>query len=365
MTINEWIMILLALFLAVGAFDWCIGNRFGLGAEFENGIMSMGRVALAMVGIITLAPLVAQWLTPVITPLYTHLGADPASFANTILALDMGGYALAQEMGINDEASLFSWVFLGTMLGPTIVFTIPIALRMVENSDQSALAKGMLIGLSTIPIGCFLGGFFAGFNPEMMIRNLIIPTLFSIIVILALRFQPKRSIKTFLMFGKGIQIIGVVGLAIAGITHITEISAFTQLAPLEESLMIVGTIAVVLAGAFPLVAVLKKGMQPFFVTIGRWLNVDGYAITAIVTSLAHAIPAFLLLKDMTTRSKVVATSFMVSGAFVLGGHLGFVASIEQHMVVPMMIGKLVAGLLAVIIALMIERDDSFSTAGKE
>ncbi|WP_144559872.1 ethanolamine utilization protein EutH [Shouchella miscanthi] len=358
MTINEWIMIILAFFIALGAIDWCLGNRFGLGTEFQHGIMSMGQVALAMIGIITIAPIAAQWLTPLITPLYLAVGADPASFANTILALDMGGYALAQEMGINADAARFSWVFLGTMLGPTIVFTIPIALRMVESNDQPALAKGMLIGLSTVPLGCFIGGLSAGMAPWMMLQNLLIPTVFACIVMFALRFYPETSITLFLLFGKGIQIVGVLGLAIAAISHLTGYEFHSKLAPFEEGLFIVGTIAVVLAGAFPLVAFLKQVCQPLFARVGKQFAIEGAAITAIITSLAHAIPAFSLLKDMSVRSKVVATSFMVSGAFVLGGHLGFTASVDQSMVVPMMIGKLIGGGSAVFIALMVERNDT-------
>lgn len=358
MTIHEWIMIILAFFIAFGAIDWCLGNRFGLGNEFQHGIMSMGQVALAMIGIITIAPLAAQWLTPVISPLYLAVGADPSSFANTILALDMGGYALAQEMGIDTDAARFSWVFLGTMLGPTIVFTIPIALRMVETGDQPALAKGMLIGLSTVPLGCFIGGLTAGMAPWMMLQNLLIPTIFSCIVMYALRFYSKTSITLFLLFGKAIQTVGVLGLALAAITHLTGYNIHPKLASFEEGLLIVGAIAVVLAGAFPFVAFLKQVCQPLFARVGQRFSLEGAAITAMITSLAHAIPAFSLLKDMSVKSKVVATSFMVSGAFVLGGHLGFTASVDQSMVVPMIIGKLIGGGSAVFIALIVERNNN-------
>lgn len=45
--------------------------------------MAMGSLALAMIGIICLAPVLANLLRPVVVPLYQALGADPAMFAGT------------------------------------------------------------------------------------------------------------------------------------------------------------------------------------------------------------------------------------------------------------------------------------------
>ena len=90
MSINEIIVYLMVVFMALGAVDRILGNRFGLGEKFEEGIMAMGSLALAMIGIICLAPVLANLLRPVVVPLYQALGADPAMFAGTLLANDMG-----------------------------------------------------------------------------------------------------------------------------------------------------------------------------------------------------------------------------------------------------------------------------------
>ena len=54
---------------ALGAVDRIIGNRFGLGEKFEEGIIAMGSLALSMIGIICLAPVLAGLLRPVVVPL--------------------------------------------------------------------------------------------------------------------------------------------------------------------------------------------------------------------------------------------------------------------------------------------------------
>ena len=158
MSINEIIVYIMVAFMVLGALDKIIGNKFGLGEKFDEGIMAMGALAIAMVGVVSLAPVLANILKPIVVPLYGFLGADPAMFATTLLANDMGGYPLAMELALTKEAGLFAGLILGAMMGPTIVFTIPVALGIIQKEDHPFLAQGVLAGLITIPIGCLAGG---------------------------------------------------------------------------------------------------------------------------------------------------------------------------------------------------------------
>ena len=91
MSFDQVLIALMAVFALLGGLDRILGGRFGLGQRFEEGILAMGSLALAMVGIVCLAPVLAAVLKPVVVPVYGALGADPAMFAGTILACDMGG----------------------------------------------------------------------------------------------------------------------------------------------------------------------------------------------------------------------------------------------------------------------------------
>jgi ethanolamine transporter len=95
---HEIVIAVMAAFALLGAADRILGNRFGLGKEFEEGILAMGPLALAMLGIISLAPVLADLLRPVVVPVFSLLGADPAMFAGTLLACDMGAGSLALEL---------------------------------------------------------------------------------------------------------------------------------------------------------------------------------------------------------------------------------------------------------------------------
>jgi ethanolamine transporter len=348
---NEIIIMIMTGFMILGAVDYLLGNRFGVGQKFKDAFQSMGALALSMVGMISLSPVLATVLTPMVSPAYQFLGADPAMFPSTLLALDMGGYSLANEMAQSSDAALFSWVFLGTMMGPTIVFTIPVALSMIKKEDHPFFAKGILIGLVTIPFGCLAGGFVAGFDFIWMMKNLLPSILISILIALGMIFAQTMMIRGFTWFGKGIEVVIIISLASIIIETLTGFVLIPGMMPLEEGFVTVGKITIMLAGAFPFVFVLVKVLQKPFVLLGKKLGMNQQALGGFIASFAHHIPMFVTLHEMDNRGKVVNTAFAVSGAFVFGSHLGFVAGLEKSFVLPLIVGKLTAGFLAAAFAL--------------
>ena len=72
------------------------------------------------------------------------------------------------------------------MLGATVVFTIPVALGILNPKDRPALAKGVLSGIVTVPVGVLVGGLVAGFPILMVLRNLIPIVLIALLIALGL-----------------------------------------------------------------------------------------------------------------------------------------------------------------------------------
>ena len=357
MSAHEILILVMAAFAVLGALDRIIGNRFGIGQEFENGILAMGSLALAMVGIISLAPVLAQVLRPVIVPVYGFFGADPAMFAGTILACDMGGGALAQELSTDPAAAMLGGVITGSMLGATIVFTLPVAMGILRQEDRPAMAKGILCGIVTIPIGVLVGGLVAGFELMMVLRNLIPIVIIAALIALGLWKAEKWMIKGFGWFGKGIIALITVGLVAAIVEALTGIVIIPGMAPIEDGFQVVGEIAIVLAGAFPLVYVVTLVLKKPLLKLGGLLGINDTAAAGLVASLANSIATFGLVKDMDRRGKVVNIAFAVSAAFVFGDHLGFTAGFAPEMLPAMILGKLAGGISAVAVALWITRKE--------
>ena len=351
----EIVIYLLAGFAVLGALDRIFGSRFGLGQAFEEGIHAMGSLALAMIGILCLAPVLSGLLRPFIVPIFTFLGADPAMFAGTILACDMGGGALAAEMTTDPQAALLGGVITGSMLGATLVFTIPVALGILRPEDRPFLAKGILCGIVTIPLGVLAGGLAAGFSPALVLRNLLPIVLIAALIALGLWKAEQLLIRGFTLFGKGITALVTFGLAVAILQELTGITFISGLAPISDGFETVGEIAIVLAGAFPLVFLLTKLLQAPLRRAGTLLGINDTAAAGLVASLANSIATFGMLKDMDDRGKVVNVAFAVSAAFVFGDHLGFAAGFSPQILPAMIVGKLVGGISAVVVAMVLTR----------
>lgn len=348
---NEIIIYIMAVFAALGAADRMIGNRLGLGEKFEEGIKSIGPIALSMVGMLTLAPVIAKVMEPVVVPVFGLLGADPAMFVGCILANDMGGAPLAQSMAKSQEAANFAGLIVGSMLGATISFTIPASLEVVEKKDQSSLALGVLAGVITIPVGALAGGLTAGYAAGMLLRNLVPILLFVLVIALGLWKFQKRIIKAFVVFGKIIVAVISLGLGAGIVESLTGLVVIPGMNPVSEGFAVVAEIAVMLAGAFPLVCVITRIFRKPLLALGKMIGINEVAAAGMVTSLANSIPMFGMIKNMDARGKVVNMAFAVSAAFVFGDHLGFTAGFHADMIVPVIVGKLVGGIAAVLLAL--------------
>lgn len=362
MSINEIIVYIMTVFMVLGALDRILGGRFGLSAQFEEGIQAMGSLALAMVGVICLAPVLADLLRPVLGPVFRVFGADPAMFAGSVLACDMGGAPLARELAATPEAGLFSGIIVGSMLGPTIVFTIPVALGIIREEDRPFLAKGVLAGVVTVPVGCFVGGLTAGFPLMMTVRNLIPIVIFALLIALGLWKFERGMIRGFAVFGRFVVIVITIGLAAAIVEKLTGFTVIPGMAPLSDGIEVVGDIAIVLAGAFPLVYAITKIFSKPLMKLGGLLGMNDAAAAGMVATLANNIPMFGMMKDMDRRGKLLNVAFAVSGSFVFGDHLGFTAGFAPELLAPMIVGKLVGGVTAVALALLFfGRDDERQT----
>lgn len=355
MSVDALILWLMAIFALLGALDRITGGHFGLGKQFEEGILTLGSLALSMLGILTLAPVLARLLKPVLVPVYGLLGADPAMFAGTILANDMGGAPLAAELAFTPEAGQFGGLIVGSMLGATVVFTIPVALGILQESDRPALAKGVLAGLVTIPVGALAGGLTAGFPIGMLLRNLVPIVLFALLVALGLWRFERGMIRGFIIFGKLILAVITVGLAASVFQELTGVVLIPGMAPVSEGIGVVAGIAFVLAGAFPLVFALTKLLKKPLLKLGGLLGINDVAAAGLLASLANSIPMFGMMKDMDARGKIVNVAFAVSAAFVFGDHLGFTAGYAPKLLVPVIVGKLVGGITAVLAALLLTK----------
>ncbi len=350
MSVNDIIIRVMTVFMVVGVIDKIFGNKLGYGDKFEEGILAMGTLAISMIGAISLAPVLSDILSPLIIPIYKSLGADPSVFAGTLLPSDMGGYPLAEILAENQRFVPFSGVILGTMMGSTVVFTIPVSLGIIKEEDRIFLAKGILAGLIAIPAGAFAGGMLIGLTVDEVIKNLTPIIIFSLLIVVGLKFMQNKLINVFIYFGKFVTSLILIGLAAIIIETLTGIVIIPGMAPLSDGVSAVGSVGIVLAGAYPLVHFITKIFKKPLIKIGNMLGIGEVAAAGMIACLANNIPMLGMLKDMNDRGKVISVAFSVGASFVFGDYLGYVAVVDKNTISAMIVSKLITGIVATIIA---------------
>lgn len=343
----------------LAAADRCTGGHFGIGCKLDEALTTMGPMCIPMVGMLLLAPTLGKILTPVVVPVFTLLGADPAMFPSSILACDMGGYALATSMAIDPQAGQFSGCILSCSLGGAISFVMPVGFSMVRKDYHPYFITGVLIGIITIPVGLVAGGISAGFDFAMVMRNTMPILIFSLIIMLGLWKWQKITLHIFSVLGQILLAVSTIGFAIGIIQELTDIVIIPGMDSILDGIKVVGSVVIVLCGAYPLFHVITKVFGKALRHMETLLGIDQTAVVSILAGLANIMPILDNCNRMSPAGVTVATAFAISGTCTFGDHLGFISSVDQAMVLPMIVSKLVGCILAIGVAVAVCRKNKY------
>lgn len=345
------ISVVMLVFSVVGALDYLTGSRFGIGKEFERGVLIMGTMILSMVGMIVLAPLIAALIEPALKVVSEKIPFfEPSVIAGSLLANDMGGAPLALELAKTTEASgYFNGLVVGSMMGATISFSLPLALGVTKPEQKSNIMLGLMCGIAAIPVGCVVSGLMLKMPLAELAMSVIPLVLFSVILAVGLLKIPHICINIFNVFGMAIKILIVIGLLV-GIAEFTLGFDIPHTAPVEEGVMVCFNATAVMTGAFPLLAIVSKLIKKPMKKISEKVGMNEVSALGFVGTLATNVTTFGMMRDMDDKGVVLNSAFAVSAAFTFAGHLAFTMSFNADYILPVIVGKLVAGIFAVIVA---------------
>ncbi len=368
----------------IGAMASVIKPESGLGKEFVNGIHSIGPVFLAQAGIMAAIPILSYAITYTVGPLFQSMGSDASIAALSIIAVDMGGYQLADAIATNRDQWITA-MLIGYTSGASIVYLIPVGLVMLQQKDHKYLALGAMAGLISIPFGVLISLMIITLN-NIPVRDIIstaspasyhlsidfinalqlLSPLFAFCLLLALglKYRTLWMVTGFLFFGKIMDAFIKMVLAACIIQHFTGIFTkifggwvfdplFADEKELYRAIEIAGYIGIMLAGTFPICYLFQKYCQRPMKFIGRQLRLTDAGAIGMVMVLANIIAVYHLFKDMRARDKVLCVAFGICAQATLGDHLAFTANFQPTLVIPIMIGKFLAGAIAVAIAIFI------------
>jgi len=351
MSFYEIILWIAAIGVVIGGADHLMKNRFGLGSKFMEGFEIMRTLAIASAGIIVLAPVLAEWLQPLLLPVFRLLHADPAMFGS-LIANDMGGYPLAMMLAEDNEMGLMFGAITSSMLGATLVFILPVGMGVICKEDVPYFIRGMLLGIITIPVGSIAGGMAAGFDIGKVLVNHIPVLLLSALLAVGFALIPQKVVRAAAAVGRGVSYLSIIGIVLGAFMHLTgrTIPLFEKADPLMNALEVAAGIAVVLLGILPIIELLMRAMKKPLNRLGSLLGVNAESASGLVCALANPMPPLNMLKNMDPRGKVINIAWLTCVQCVFGDHLGFTAGVAPDMVAPLIMGKLAGGACAMVLA---------------
>lgn len=359
---NQALMMVMAAGAVLGGVDRMAGNRLGLGEQFEKGFQLLGSMALSMVGMICLAPVLADVLGRIIVPLYQAIGVDPAMFGS-FLAIDMGGYQLAGELAADPRIGSYAGLIVSAIFGCTLVFTIPVGMGMIRASDRELFARGIMLGLAAMPVGLIAGGLACGLALRVCLWQNLPIFFLSLLLLIGLWKIPHRMVKGFCAAADGIKCVITVGLVLAAVESLTGWNPVPGMAPIGEAMSVVGSVGVVMLGSLPMAELLRRALDRPFRWLGGKLGMDAQSMTGMLVGLVTALPALSAFDRMNSRGKVAVGAFLVSGTSLLAAHLGFVVSTEPELLGALIAAKLNGALVAAALAIWVQCRDVRNDGG--
>lgn len=359
----------------------CVASIFKpyspLATQYLNGLYTIGHIFVAIAGIFAIIPHLVGMLEKLIVPFYKSTLLEPSLAITSILAVDMGGYQVAMQVCESYEGLAMA-MFVGYMSGATIVFSIPVGLRILDVSLHKDFALGIMIGFLSIPFGVFVSCLIAILSPVsiretistqgvgthmltldilFVLYNLLPLFIFSLAISLGLYFAREIMIKIFRGFGYIIDVWCKVFLALFLIEHFSGFfshyfggfpfdAVFADSTDQVRALEIAGYTGLMLSGAFVMCYLLNLFLESKRELFTHF-RIDVTLISGIMACSSNVLVGYPMLAQMASDIRIKVIAFSVCGGFLLGDHLSFSANFQPSLIVAVSVGKIVGGILSI------------------
>lgn len=221
---------------------------------------------------------------------------------------------------------------------------------VVEVEQQKNLFLGIMCGIVVIPLGCLASRIVLRVPFGSLLFNLLPLILFSLLLICGLLKFTNICVKIFNGFVAFVRGLIMVGLIIGVIQFLTGKELLSPIDTLEEGAMVCLNASVVLSGAFTLMHLISKVLVKSLRFIGGKFVINEVSALGFASTLVSNAPTFGVMYKMDERGVILNSAFAVSASFVFGSHLAFTMAFDGTYLLAMIIGKLVAGVLALFAA---------------
>lgn len=364
-----------------GGIAYAINDESGLAQAFQNGINTMANMFIPICGLMAAVPLLKTGVEKFFGPVFSLFGGNPVIAAAMIVPPDCSSYALSIQMANSPDIHA-TVIAVGFMCASTIAFNIPIGLSVLDKKDYKYLALGSMSGFLSVPFGIFttcavialthpllrttfstvsIPTYAAALQFGTIFRNLIPIIFICILLALGLKFFPNKMVKGFMIFGKALTAVMTLIVVISIVQHYTgffgKIFGSWPFDPLIgdakepfRAIELLGTIAMMLAGAFPMVYLVRKYFSRPLEKLGSLVGLKETGSAGLVACLANGLAIFPFVRDMKPKDKVVTLAFLACAGYSLGDFIAFDVNFQPNLVVAVFVGQIVGGLVGIFFA---------------
>ena len=191
--------------------------------------------------------------------------------------------------------------------------------------------------------------------------NLVPLIIICVALALGLKLKPDAMIKGFIVFGRVMEGALKIVFVLVVVEYFTGIftTAFGSFGfdpiiaddeDMFRALETAGAIGMMLCGAFPMVYLIRKYLAKPLAKIGGAVGLSSDATAGLLAGSANVLALLSMVKDLKARHKVIRMAFAVCCAFLFGDRLSFTANFQPSLIVPVLLGKLAAGICAIAFA---------------
>lgn len=349
---NVFIQVIAAVCFSLGAADYFLNNRFGIGVKFLNGIKMIGMLFFSIAGIYSLSLLIGEWVLKVFEPVSRVTEMDISIFPAIVLSSDLGGYKVAAEIAKSVDMGQFSGVLIASTYGTAFSFTLPVAMGSIKDADRNVFMKGLMYGLISLPAGVLAGGLVQGINVIKLLLMCIPLIGFSAVIGILSVVNEALTGKIFSFIQKIILFISILGIVLQGVCSILSLSPVKGLVPLSESAILSVKLGIFLSGIFVFIHIIETFFSKPLYLAGKKLGLHRLTPILMLGNLVNNMVAFDFFNELPEKDKIYIAALSVSISFVLGGQLGFVLTVSPEMALPFVVTKVIAGFVSILICIV-------------
>ncbi|MDD6467670.1 MAG: ethanolamine utilization protein EutH, partial [Erysipelotrichaceae bacterium] len=118
-----------------------------------------------------------------------------------------------------------------------------------------------------------------------------------------------------------------------------------------NSILTAFKISIIVCGSLVLSDLILKQFKKQIHSLASILEINDFAMMGLILSCATSIAILPLYQKMDAKGKLLNAAFAVSGAYFLGGQLGYISNIVSSgsIVVVYLLTKIVCGILSIVV----------------